>query len=247
MNMTTNEFAVFGAHQGESSTMSPSEGWFTDPSGRHELRLYDRNGPTSWVSDNGQAFEDPVTATDQVVPGPAYEPSPNDYGQQAGGTVTAPPVTAQSTRPIGWYRNAADPSDTKFWDGSQWLDQQPETLPSPANGLDQPQHVASPTTAVSNESEGWHADPLGRYKFRWLSAGAPTKFVSDDQGQLSFDEPIDSPSKSPGENGSSVEAPASARPVAPADWYPDPADPARLRYWDGTGWTTRLLEQTPKV
>lgn len=25
--------------------------------------------------------------------------------------------------------------------------------------------------------------------------------------------------------------------MAPADWYPDPSDPARLRYWDGAAWT----------
>ncbi|MBJ7336699.1 DUF2510 domain-containing protein [Mycolicibacterium sp.] len=25
--------------------------------------------------------------------------------------------------------------------------------------------------------------------------------------------------------------------TTPADWYPDPEDPASLRYWDGTGWT----------
>ncbi len=25
---------------------------------------------------------------------------------------------------------------------------------------------------------------------------------------------------------------------APADWYPDPKGEARLRYWDGTDWTT---------
>lgn len=30
--------------------------------------------------------------------------------------------------------------------------------------------------------------------------------------------------------------------IAPADWYPDPQQPARLRYWDGTQWTGYLVE-----
>lgn len=30
--------------------------------------------------------------------------------------------------------------------------------------------------------------------------------------------------------------------TAPADWYPDPQQPARLRYWDGAGWTGYLVD-----
>ena len=31
-------------------------------------------------------------------------------------------------------------------------------------------------------------------------------------------------------------------PNAPARWYPDPHDPARLRYWDGAQWTGYLVD-----
>lgn len=31
--------------------------------------------------------------------------------------------------------------------------------------------------------------------------------------------------------------------TAPADWYPDPANDARLRYWDGSAWTGWLVDK----
>jgi len=55
------------------------------------------------------------------------------------------------------------------------------------------------------------------------------------------------------EDGSAVEhSPWShqgaARPVPsapPTGWYPDPADPARQRYWDGTNWTAETRQAAP--
>jgi hypothetical protein len=41
---------------------------------------------------------------------------------------------------------------------------------------------------------------------------------------------------------------AAGRPAAPAvsaNWYPDPADRTRLRYWDGLGWTEQVLDERP--
>jgi hypothetical protein len=31
-------------------------------------------------------------------------------------------------------------------------------------------------------------------------------------------------------------------PTTPADWYPDPLQPTRLRYWDGAAWTGYLVD-----
>ena len=30
--------------------------------------------------------------------------------------------------------------------------------------------------------------------------------------------------------------------TAPANWYPDPLQPVRLRYWDGAQWTGYLVD-----
>lgn len=31
-------------------------------------------------------------------------------------------------------------------------------------------------------------------------------------------------------------------PTPPADWYPDPLQPTRRRYWDGARWTGYLVD-----
>jgi hypothetical protein len=36
-------------------------------------------------------------------------------------------------------------------------------------------------------------------------------------------------------------------PPTPADWYPDPENPAGLRYWDGTAWTEHRAPANPPV
>jgi hypothetical protein len=41
---------------------------------------------------------------------------------------------------------------------------------------------------------------------------------------------------------------SSGQAAAPAGWYPDPADNAARRYWDGSAWTQQIaagVQQTP--
>jgi Protein of unknown function (DUF2510) len=44
----------------------------------------------------------------------------------------------------------------------------------------------------------------------------------------------------------SMMAETSAPPAAPEGWYPDPADPSRQRYWDGSTWTVAAPPVPPQ-
>ncbi len=194
--------------------MIPNEGWLPDPSGRHEFRHYDLDGPTAWVSDGGRVFEDPVSS---------HEVQPAASDNDAPGDGLAPVHAGAAPHPAEGDTPSA-PGGVGDRDGKR----------PPAAVV-----TASPTQRDSTEAEGWQADPLGRFKFRWLSAGIATRLVSDENGQVAFDEPTATPDAGGVAPNESRSAPA------PAEWYPDPADNARLRYWDGSGWTRHLLDETP--
>jgi hypothetical protein len=49
------------------------------------------------------------------------------------------------------------------------------------------QRLPFPPPAVSMENGDWYADPLGRFTYRWLVAGKPTRFVSADSGEVPSD------------------------------------------------------------
>lgn len=234
------------------------EGWNRDPSGRHQVRYFDPLGnPTGWVSDGGQAFEDPVEIA-HVPPRSHYESADNAH------QVRTPEMTAAGApheRPVGWYRNAANPNETKYWDGATWLERQPEPPGGSNPNPDQQRQSPSPISTVPIEAGAWHADPFERHRYRWLVAGVPTLFVSDDNGRVSSDDPrttdtlglnrVD-PAPASGAAPDLEPAPAPARaptasPVvqsAPANWYPDPSSPSRLRYWDGSDWTDSVLDES---
>jgi hypothetical protein len=221
------------------SLMHPSEGWLPDPSGKYKLRHFDRNGPSQWVSNGGQAFEDHLAAG-QTPPNSPNDVSSNDHGQKISAVVAAS-TSAAEPRPIGWYRNVADPERIRYWDGTEWLDRQPESLDGNGRRPHQSDGATSPSAATSIEAGDWHADPLGRHKYRWMAAGVATRFVSDEYGTVSFDEPDEHYEHDlNGADGS-----ASTSGSVSAEWYPDPANPARLRFWDGRGWTNHVIDNTP--
>ena len=204
-----------GVLQRVQSAMIPNEGWLPDPSGRHEFRHYNLHGPTAWVSDGGRVFEDPIASPDG-------RPAPPESG--VAGDEVAPAHGEDAPR-----ATEGQPSSALGEVGYPNLDGQ-RHLPAAA--------TASPTTRAATAAEGWHADPLGRFKFRWLAAGAATRLVSDDDGQVAFDDPTATPDT----DDVALQSPSAP---APAEWYPDPANSTRLRYWDGTGWTRHLLDERP--
>jgi hypothetical protein len=179
--------------------------WQSDPAGKHRFRLHADGRPTDWVSDGTTVIHDPLPpARDPYPPTPDHAtvagPSPQSWSAQpsAGGAVEAPAPVSEPARPAGWYRSAANPSEVRYWDGSQWT-----TSPD-----DQP--------------------------------GGPP--VTNGRGDLVGSEP----QPHPGDGHHDLSG--AARPTtagAPANWYPDPADRTRLRYWDGLGWTEQVIDEAP--
>jgi hypothetical protein len=44
-----------------------------------------------------------------------------------------------------------------------------------------------------------------------------------------------------------ISSPPVSSPAPAADWYPDPDDPARTRYWDGSRWAESDGQSAPDV
>ncbi len=235
----------FGAMGGEGSrtdssvpaTVAYLEGWHADQTGRHELRYYAKGAPTVWVSDDGQVSEDPAAPASPPIQPPERASGPGNASASDLGTSVA---SDQTARPAGWYRSASDPSDVRYWDGRDWTEQRvgesdgPHQASYESNGTPSPPIAPEP----SAEREGWHPDPFGRHRLRWFTSGVPTNHVSDGNGRV-FDE-SDGPV---GQEPSGIERPlvveshdTDSSPALEADWYLDPDDSTRLRYWDGSRW-----------
>ena len=301
--------------------------WLPDPAGKHQFRLHSDGKPTEWVSDDGSMTIDRL---ESVPPAPAapsapaadptgpavasVQPGSNGWGSASNSqpaTPATPPV-----RPAGWYRNASNPSEVRYWDGSDWaVDQTVATstpssspAPSPAAPVGSLADTGSVAPIAPGESDGIQGlgsvSPLGP-----TSAGeslssetVPGTDGLDTPGRHSAGRtlagdadglPTDTPTVSsvwaqpevPGDRTPAPTpptvvtqlAPAAPAPVAaaqtapaptaappapvvappaegaapdptatiPADWYPDPSDRTRLRYWDGAGWTVHVLDEAP--
>jgi hypothetical protein len=252
------------------------EGWHPDPSGRHEFRYFAKGEPTAWFSDAGQIAEEPsappqVPASQPVIsqqasegapplsvlrgPEPSGRPLPSDQ---------RPVPSSPAARPPGWYRNASDPDDVRYWDGSQWTDPGPEGSEATRRSPTQtPDTLSSPSPSVQSAVvEGWQPDPSGRHRLRWFGSGGATSLVSDDDGTVAFDELSGDHGQAPTYDGSAepapphplatsapavISSPPVSSPAPAADWYPDPDDPARTRYWDGSRWAESDGQSAPDV
>jgi hypothetical protein len=289
--------------------------WLPDPAGKHQFRLHSDGKPTEWVSDDGSMTIDRLESAPSAPP--ADPTGPTVASVQPGSTSlgsasnSQPPAATPPVRPAGWYRNASNPSEVRYWDGSDWaVDQTVATAtpssspaPSPAAPVgslpdtgsvapvahpepDALRGVGSPPpldptspggsfageTAVGPDTPGRHsagrnlsADGYG------LAGDTPTVSSVWAQPEVPGDR-TPAPTPPPVVTQVAPAAPvaqlAPAAPVAaappapvvappadgttpdptatvPADWYPDPSDRTRLRYWDGAGWTVHVLDEAP--
>jgi Protein of unknown function (DUF2510) len=175
--------------------------WLSDPAGRHRFRLYSDGRPTEWVSDGRAIAEDPLTPVPAAHPtgGTASNSYPSVESPAPGETA----VPTAPDRPAGWYRNASDPDEVRYWDGSQW--------------------ATDHTTDQSTDQGAVAAAP------------SPTPTGSADRPPVQSSPETDLAGASAGTSPSAV----------PADWYPDPSNRTRLRFWDGAGWTEHVLDEAP--
>ncbi len=210
------------------------EGWHPDSSG--QLRYFANGQPTAWVSDAAGVREE---AAPVVLTPPDPQPKPADVDDPLQSVLGHPgPRNDQTARPAGWYRNASDPNDVRYWDGSDWIGQRSDATNGSSvetNGATATATAPAPAAPEhSTDRQGWQHDPFGRYKFRWFSAGEATTFVSDGDGKA-FDE-ADRPTA---QGPAGVEAhPNEGQGVgdAPSDpfagLYSGVTEPARPQSWD---------------
>ncbi len=213
------------------------EGWHPDPTG--QLRYFANGQPTAWVSDGAQVREEsaPVVLT---PPDPQPRTTEVDLQSLQAAVADPGPRNEQTARPAGWYRNASDPNDVRYWDGSDWIGQRSDAPDVSTNGSSLETNgvapAATPSPALSEQPaprEGWQHDPFGRYKFRWFSSGEATTFVSDGDGKA-FDEsersrgPEPAVEVHPGAGTSAGDSPSDPF----AGLYAEPPQPAQPTTWD---------------
>jgi hypothetical protein len=261
--------------------------WLPDPAGKHQYRLHSDGKPTEWVSDDGSMtidhLESPPSAEGPAPAVASVQPGSTSWGSASNSQPAAP---TPSVRPAGWYRNASNPSEVRYWDGSQWAVDQtvatagPSPSPAPLSPTAPTALSESPASELAPGPDAPGRHSLGRSRsteFDGLSTEAPTTSSVWAQPDVYGDRtpaPAPAPAAAPAPPAASVApAPAPAPAVAPApvvtppavggapdpiastppapravtgaDWYPDPADRARLRYWDGAGWTDQVIDQGP--
>ncbi len=234
--------------------------WLSDPTGRHRFRLFSDGRATEWVADGNDVTEDPLP----VVQEPSLAGGTAAYASPDPTVPTSAPVDAgietPPARPAGWYRNASNPDEIRYWDGTRWT-VDPSGAPSPSGGtppaavappsvVTSPLVVTSPPFGTADRTPATDpevARPPGRNGTGQSWSGEPAR-VSDaasgpeDAGRLELRV---RPTPTALGNGAAPATAAGPPSAVRADWYPDPANRTRLRYWDGVGWTEHVLDEAP--
>jgi hypothetical protein len=221
--------------------METLECWQPDPSGRHQFRYFSKGRSTSWVSDGLQVSHDGRPWSPQA-------PSPAEVTSAQSKMPFSPPVpdetdSVRSERPAGWYQNASNPAEVRFWDGATWTDNRNgspsvtrplsgasrvgQTAPGPSPAL--PPVDATPSTETP---AGWYPDPSDATRLRhWDGSGWTTEVKGETPPSVT------ATSDSQPSPGLAIHTLASADPPG---WYADPHDTDVQQYWNGSRWTHRM-------
>nr|PZM98803.1 MAG: hypothetical protein DIU73_03635 [Actinomycetota bacterium] len=137
--------------------------------------------------------------------------------------------------PAGWHpdpKPGAPAGQLRYWDGTAWTEHVHPAADAGARGADA-EETAADAGAVAPRPEPDALDVA-----TVVSPSAAAQAV----------EPAEASEASPTSEPSQAAEPAqAASSSAPANWYPDPLDPAsgRLRYWDGSQWTDHYHPSGP--
>jgi hypothetical protein len=114
----------------------------------------------------------------------------------------------------GWYEDPDDPKRSRWWTGAEW----------------------GPRSAGSDAPDGVAAPRLGEEPPNSFETLAQESTATPRDGDGAFQEEGPSAQLGHGEQPSRREAAPASAPTRSPGWFPDPRDPDRLRYWDGSDW-----------
>ncbi len=112
-------------------TPTGQAGWHPDPFGLHEMRHFSAAGePTRLVRDQGvESYDEPPETPPRRevvslgVRGSETRLSGSPTESAGEGTATEHRVPNPATPSAGWYRDARDPNNLRYWNGTSWTEE----------------------------------------------------------------------------------------------------------------------------
>lgn len=104
---------------------------------------------------------------------------------------------------------------------------------------------------------GWYPDPSGAYPKRWWDGIAWSQHVLDERGKRHSDTRQVVQFSAPSSSLAAPESPSNTAPhesavstgvlKVSAGWHPDPAGAYPQRWWDGSNWSNRVLDEKARA